>query len=442
MRTWTLRLALGWMAVVGFVPARLAAQELIPSAPQILVVPAVSYEPGHPTPNRPSPITTVDFREGIPARSPIPAVDFQPPAGAEPLRFWARSEYLHWRVTGAPIAAPIVTGGPASGIGAIGEPGTTILFGTGSGQDANFGPFSGVRLAIGGWLEEDYEFSWECTGFLLERRTHLFRADSAGGGATIVAIPFRATEPFNAVNPAGETSVNSGSAPSSALVNLSSQLWGAEANQLVNLWTTERFYWAAILGFRYVGLSENFALDYTSFDTFNGGTAAVADRFSATNHFYAGQIGARIGLTHERWNLDAAAKVALGSNFQSVNIEGNTTVSGGAFGFADGTTAGGVFAQPSNIDRASRNVFMVAPEFQIKAAYELTPRLRAHVGYNALYLSNVVRPGNHLDRNINPTQNAFFVPPGTLTGTPAPLATIRESSFWAHGLQVGMELRY
>ena len=65
-----------------------------------------------------------------------------------------------------------------------------------------------------------------------------------------------------------------------------------------------------------------------------------------------------------------------------------------------------------------------------------------NAGYDAIYLSNVVRPGSAIDRNINPTQNPFFVP-GTPTGTllPPP-ATFHETSFWAHGVQFGLEVRY
>ncbi len=415
---------------------------MVPPAEKVPVVPTFEYEPARAKPVQPNPITTVDFRGGEILPTGLPKVDLQTSAASNTFRFWARSEYLNWRVTSAPIAAPLVTTGPANTIGALNEPTTQILFGAGSGQDATFGRLSGARLTIGGWLEEDNEYSWEINGFALARRNSAFSATSGAAATPIVSIPFNATEPFNQVNPAGETSLNAGGAPSSATVQFTSQLWGAEANETVYLWTTERFYWTCLFGFRYVGMNEGLTLTHTSLDATNNGTLAVTDRFSTTNHFYAGQLGTRIGLSLDRWNFDAAGKVAFGSNYQTINIDGDTTVANGGFGFANGTTTGGVFAQSSNIGQTNRGVFMVASEVQVKAAYAVTTRVRAYVGYNALYLSNVVRPGNQIDRNVNPTQNAFFVPPGTLTGAAAPLATVRESSFWAHGLLIGMEVRY
>ena len=52
--------------------------------------------------------------------------------------------------------------------------------------------------------------------------------------------------------------------------------------------------------------------------------------------------------------------------------------------------------------------------------YDVTQHVRGVVGYDFLYMSNVLRPGAQIDRNINPTQN--FVLGGTgglLVGPPA-----------------------
>ncbi|MSQ97044.1 MAG: hypothetical protein EXR98_21160 [Gemmataceae bacterium] len=416
--------------------------EVVPQAEKIFIVPAAVYEVERAAPYRPAAITTVDFRDSSSVPSNVSAEDFKEPRPTDGFRFWARGEYLLWRVTGAPVAVPLVTTNNPPAIGALNEPGTTVLFGAGSGPDVNFGKFSGGRVTIGAWLEDDHEYSLEATAFLLQRRGFLFSASTVGGGAQVVSIPFNATDPFNG-NPAGESALNAGAAPSSATVYLASRLFGGELNETIHLWSTETFYWSTLLGFRYVGLREELTLTHSSHDAGNSGTLSVNDAYATRSQFYGGQLGTRFGMSVGRFGLETAVKVAVGSSSQVVNINGNTIVTNGAFGFANGTTIGGLFALPSNIGTTGHMVFAVVPELTFKASVALTPRIRSYVAYQGLYVSNAARPGNQIDRTINPNLNPFFVPPGNLVGTAAPLATtIRESSLWAQGLQVGLEIRY
>lgn len=357
-------------------------------------------------------------------------------------RFWVGAEFLLWWAKAAPVSVPLITGNnDPTTIAALNDPGTTILFGAGSGRNETLGAFRGGRLTAGGWIDESNVFGWEANVFLLERRGTFFNAASAGGAAPLVSIPFNSTQPFP-FNPAGETSLNANGFPSNAAVNLNSRLWGVEAAGLLDLWSNTGFSWTALLGFRYLDLQENLNLTYTTFDAATAGANVVTDRFGTRNQFYGAQLGTRVGMNWGRWDAGAAVKLALGSSHQLLNISGNTTVTNGAFGSPTGTTPGGVFAEPSNIGQFNRNVFAVVPEVQLKVGFLLTPHIRPFIGYNFLYLSNVLRPGDQLDRNINPTQNSFFVPPGTLTGAAAPLAAFRSSDYWAQGIQFGVELRY
>jgi hypothetical protein len=78
------------------------------------------------------------------------------------------------------------------------------------------------------------------------------------------------------------------------------------------------------------------------------------------------------------------------------------------------------------------------PELGIAVGYDITCRLRVTCGYTILYWSKVVRPGDQIDTQVNPSQ----FPPGTLTGAPYPQFTPRTTDFWAQGLNVGLELRF
>ena len=60
----------------------------------------------------------------------------------------------------------------------------------------------------------------------------------------------------------------------------------------------------------------------------------------------------------------------------------------------------------SNIGHFSQSQFAVVPEIGVKLGYQLTPNLRLQAGYNFLFWSNVVRPGQQIDTSVNPNLTA------------------------------------
>ncbi|HEV3261967.1 MAG TPA: BBP7 family outer membrane beta-barrel protein, partial [Gemmataceae bacterium] len=83
--------------------------------------------------------------------------------------------------------------------------------------------------------------------------------------------------------------------------------------------------------------------------------------------------------------------------------------------------------QPTNIGTYSRDRFAVVPEATVRVGYELTEYLRASLGYTFLYCSEVVRPGDQIDRLLGPGHPAFF-----FSGT----------DFWAQGIDAQLEFRF
>ena len=92
-----------------------------------------------------------------------------------------------------------------------------------------------------------------------------------------------------------------------------------------------------------------------------------------------------------------------------------------------------MLALPSNMGSFSQTRFAVVPEVALKLGYQVTSQLRIHAGYDFLYWSNVVRPGNVIDTGINPTQ----IPPGPIAGVSRPLPRLDGSDFWAQGVNLG-----
>jgi hypothetical protein len=360
-------------------------------------------------------------------------------------RLWASTEYLLWWEKNAPIGVPLVTfnpnTAPGGAIGALGEPGTTVLLGSGGGQPTvDFKAFSGGRFTVGGWLDSDGIFGLETTGLVLERRGNFFSASSSGGANPIVSLPFFATQPF-LLSPAGETSLNAGMAPNTILVSNFSHLWGMEVNGIFNLANSSSFRLVGLIGFRYLNLTESLTVSDFFPDSVTGGAVNVVDSFGTQNHFFGGQVGLRGGCNWNRFTFDGSAKIALGDNSQTLNINGNTDVLLGGFGLTSSNA--GLFAEPSNIGHYHHDQFSVVPEFNLQVGYLLTQNVRPFISYNFLLLSRTLRPGDQINRNINPTENATFG--GTMgvpVGLPSPLPIMRTSDFWAQGVTFGVEVRY
>src|SRR5207244_9488477 len=108
----------------------------------------------------------------------------------------------------------------------------------------------------------------------------------------------------------------------------------------------------------------------------------------------------------------------------------------------NGTVAsaiGGTLALASNFGPSTRNEFAVVPEVGVNVGARLNGNVRLFAGYSFLYWSNVVRPGDQVDRVVN----ANLIPvrsDGTRMGPSAPVNTLRGSDFWAHGINLGMQV--
>ncbi len=120
-----------------------------------------------------------------------------------------------------------------------------------------------------------------------------------------------------------------------------------------------------------------------------------------------------------------------------MDINGGTTVT--VAGVPPVASAGGLLALGGNIGHHSRDEVAVVPELDLKLAYQVTPRLKASVGYTYLYWSDVVRAGNQIDPTVNPA----LIPPAVAASVPArPAFAFQQSSLWVQGINLGLEFSY
>ena len=350
---------------------------------------------------------------------------------------WGQVDYLLWWVKDAPVPIPLVTTGTNSTLpGALGQPGTRVLFGD---QGVNFGPTSGVRLTLGAALDADHRFSVEATGFLLPTVYQHYSATSGDDGSPLLAFPFFSTTPGHVGESAFQISnPNPVGTPLTGNVQIVSalELWGSELNFGACIWRSAGFQWTLLGGARYLGLRESLSISNATTDYAAAPTTqfSQSDNFDTQNQFYGGQLGTRFQWQCTRLFAELTLKCALGVTHQTVDVSGSFDESGAT----PLSLQHGFYTEPSNIGRQNADQFGVVPSAQLQFGYQITRCLRAVVGYDFLYWSQVVRPGNQIDRNINLSQNAAFNTGGVLVGpaTPAPLFV--RSDFWTQGLNVGL----
>jgi hypothetical protein len=63
--------------------------------------------------------------------------------------------------------------------------------------------------------------------------------------------------------------------------------------------------------------------------------------------------------------------------------------------------------------------------------------VRAFVGYDLIYFSNVVRPGNQIDTTLNLTGSPAISPSIPFSGAARPAPIFITSSFWVQGINFG-----
>jgi hypothetical protein len=317
-------------------------------------------------------------------------------------------------------------------------------------SNVDFDAFSGGRLTLGTWLDEAGTIGVEGRGLLLERRLLAPRFSSDPLGNPGLGVPF-----FNTLTNQEDfaTFASPNNLVGTIQTTFTSQLWGAEASLFVNTIRLDTFTLDVLAGFRYAGLQENLTLQANSAPlpgvgaAFAGavvpppGITGIIDQFRAENHFYGGQLGAQAEWRHGPFAVNLAGRVALGATHHVLDVAGESTLSVGPVG-PSRTVPGGLFAQPSNIGHLSTDLFAVIPEVEVKLVYEVTRHLRAHVGYNFMYWSSVVRPGAQINRNVNPAQAPTFGEFGTPGGSAQPAPLLTTTDFWAQGLTFGLELRF
>jgi hypothetical protein len=436
-----------WVAVVAvmiLLPGWGVAQSPPTTLPPLVDAPGL---PGGTDVSRPlTPVDPVPVAEP-PAPPPFVPVDPEPVERIEEVqqqKHWRRGPLgdrwdamtlLIWWPKAAPLP-PLVTGTRSGAPPVLGAPGTVVLAG---GQALDNQDIAGGRFVLGWSVNTAQTVGLEAVYFFLGTRTDS-RIISEHSNPRLRALGLPYVNAFTGREEVFPLSMP-GVAAGSVFLTTTTRAQGVEANVVANLYDGKHVRLNGIVGYRYLQVNEGVTVEQMR------GTAAgfgpIYDQFDGHNRFHGGQLGFTADITRGVVFCELTGKVALGRTLEVVKIDGLTHVYTPVLGgLALATYPGGLYALPSNMGRYTSSVFGVVPEGIVKLGLKLGESGRVYVGYNFLYLSGAVRPGDQIDRTLNPVQ----VPALDLAGIPIvpdrPQMSFARSEWWAQGLIIGLETRY
>jgi hypothetical protein len=370
-------------------------------------------------------------------------------------RFWFRGDYLAWWTSGTELPALVTTNStPVTGNtatdpnGALGH--AIVLFGN---NTMNTDVRSGFRVTAGMWLGTCQRIGVELDYFDLDDKNYQYSATSDATGYPFLARPFYDVR--------GDAN-GSGRGPSEwrQLVSYPNQVVGSVTvrgqdyfqgagaaariplccccQESCNPCKTRSCRTDLLIGYRYYHLNDSLTIYENPRIIQTGTLLEVTDTFRASNDFHGVEVGVSTQLYRGRWSFDLLAKMALGNNHRVGAIYGRTVTTVGPN--QSDVPAGFLALTNSNIGSWGRDDFVIIPQLGLEAGYQITDRLRAFIGYNVLYWACVQRAADLIDRNID-VRNV----PGGDDGTPPthfPEFHWRGSSFWAQGINAGIEVRF
>jgi Putative beta barrel porin-7 (BBP7) len=414
------------VTISGPVPAAPVATETLPrpTGDAAIVLPPAGFGTELP------PGTVVSPPIGTPpaVRPPMPVFGAPPEVPPGPL-YWTGFDYLCWRAKGGQVV-PLVSA--VVGAPAFATPLDAATAFALSSDEINRGPFSGFRLTAGMWLDKPRGTGVEAVFMWFPQQTDTTTYADAPGAA--LARPFLNAR--TGTPDLFQLSTPTGTVRGAAAVRSSLETDGLELNHLRRRPAMIGEEMHLVMGFRYWGLDESLTTEVTS--RVNGVTATSFDTFTTRNRFYGVQIGPRLYFYRNNFSVVVGTKWAVGVMSEESDIRGGSSIlvpPGLRF-----DRPGGVLALPTNIGEYDRTKLAWLRDFSLSVGYCLSPGVTIRLGWDFLWVSNVLRPGGQIDPAVNPTLFPF--------GGAAPAGAFRPAQrfdgeiFWMHGVSLGLEVRF
>jgi len=339
---------------------------------------------------------------------------------------WAELDYLLWRRSNQPVPI-LVTTDPDDGV----LPNATTLFGGGRvGDDTR----PGGRLRFGSWLNGGTCEGVEAGIMMLGNGAWHYAVDSST--ITTIARPFYNYTDDLQGGYLGEDSLLvalAGTSTGGIEIDGDSNILSADVGLRRVITESCRLRLDGLVGYQMARIDESVRIRSATSLVSSDTTIEITDLFDARNEFHGAYLGLELQRDFGRASIDLLGRIALGNMRQTVMIDGEQVSTVGGVASVAGN---GLFAQSTNIGRYTRSEFAIAPEAGLHVGYRLSSGLFARAGYSCMYWNHVAKPGDHMDRGINPNQ-----PPPA--GEPQrPAFAFVDGDLLLHGLDFGLVWTY
>ncbi|MCW8132293.1 MAG: BBP7 family outer membrane beta-barrel protein [Planctomycetota bacterium] len=316
---------------------------------------------------------------------------------------------------------PIVTTGNINvGLtenGALGQPGTSVLFGD---DDTEFGLHGGAQFKLQAWVDSSRTWGFRAGGFVLSEGDEKFTTSS--DGSAVRGLTYISQSVFLGTPDAGtEHAFNiSGSflnvffrGPSDLSITNRTQMWGTELAAMHRMLDNEKYTLDLSFGFRHLQLEESFKLEASYIRRrhfFAGNTittvlfrnqASLRDKYETETNFYGGQFGADFRLNLGRFAFSALPRVGLGVSNHHAHLSGHATLTDTFTGTVLATDNSGMYIHRGISGDHTEADFAVVPELETRLDIRLHKNLLFNVGGFVRYWSSVARASDQLSRKLD-----------------------------------------
>jgi hypothetical protein len=357
---------------------------------------------------------------------------------------WLDAQYL-WGWTKQDHAVPLVTSGAVNSAnrGALGDPGTTVLF---DGQQLQDEPYHGGKFMVGGWLDECQYCGIEGGYFFFASQDRGFIAgDNGYPGLPGLYMPY-----FDPLSGSESAFAIADPGQASGVININSRtrVQGAEGHFLFSFARNLRMRMDALVGVRWLGLDEDLTIEQNIRQGPGNGfvvssDVGVFDQFGTRTDFIGADIGFKTHFERNFWSLDILTRIAFGGNHQVFRGLGWTGITFDLPDFGTPVTQGGRYVGPANNGIFSNDRFAIVPEIGVTIGYMPTHWFKFTLGYNWVYWTDVIRVGAQVDRVINPigvpTSNQYQ---SSIYEPRRPGVAFNESDIWLQSITLGMQFLY
>ena len=386
--------------------------------------------------------STVQGQEKI-SSTPLPAASTTVTSALQPApesrmseRAWIDTDYFVGFVR-RPSVPPLILTIPA----ATANQSTTngpILFPR-DGRRIDYNAFNGLRARVGSWFDDSQTQGLEFSGFVLEQRGQDATFFNSAPAANFLTRNFIDSNSNRNIFLFGDNT--NGPVVIRGLAGIK-PIYSTEVNYLTQGYSFLADRTDYLFGFRYYDQRENLRVDVRQ-DFNGGGLLTFTDRFATSNQFYGANFGIRSHFyPTNRIGAEATFKLAAGDSYQRAKIDGSTLINIPGVPFVN--TADGLYARPSNIGSHDRHFFTVIPEVNLRLNYALSSRAKIFIGYDCVYVSSLVRPGQVIDPVVFSGNLQVLAPDGRVDGPNRnkPFFSFRSTDQVINAVSIGLSLSF